>query len=209
MTLFDFVIAAIVGVSALVGLGRGAMREMTNVAAFVLAVFVAVFGLRFSGPIAAHSIHPGWAANIVAIGGVFLVAYIILRIIGGAMTGSVRHSPEVGGVDRILGLGFGLVRGLVLVGLVVMVLGTAFGDHLPHGIADAKLFPVAEASATALKAIGPRISPFANHAADKAGPGATAEALSGAPPSGGGQNSDSGYSAAARKGLDEAVEKSR
>ena len=209
MSLFDIVILAIVGVSGLVGLSRGAMKEMTNVAAFVLAVFIAVFGLRFSGPIAAHSVHPGWAANIVAIGGVFLVAYIILRIIGGAMTGSVRHSPQVGGVDRVLGLGFGLVRGLVMVGLVVMVLDTAFGDHMPQGVAGAKLFPLAQASATALKAIGPRISPFANHAADKAESGASPDALSGAPPSGGGQNVDSGYSAAARKGLDEAVEKSR
>jgi membrane protein required for colicin V production len=205
MTLFDIVIAVIVGVSGLVGLGRGAMKEMTNVAAFVLAVFIAVFGLRISGPIAAHSVHPGWAANIVAIGGVFLVAYIILRIIGGAMTGSVRGSPVVGPMDRILGLGFGLVRGLVMVGLVVMVLGTAFGDHMPQGITGAKLFPLAQASATALKAIGPRISPFANHAADKAASGAASDA----PPSGGGHNLDSGYSAAARKGLDEAVEKSR
>ena len=205
MTLFDIVIAVILGVSALVGLSRGAMREMTNVASFVLAVFIAVFGLRFSGPIAAHSIHPGWAANIVAIGLVFLVAYIILRIIGGAMTGSVRGSPVVGPVDRILGLGFGLVRGLIMVGLIVMVLGTAFGDHMPHGIADAKLFPLAQASATALKAIGPRISPFANHAAENAAAGPASDA----PLSGGGHNPDSGYTAAARKGLDEAVEKSR
>jgi len=205
VTLFDIVIAVILGVSALVGLSRGAMREMTNVASFVLAVFIAVFGLRFSGPIAAHSIHPGWAANIVAIGLVFLVAYIILRIIGGAMTGSVRGSPVVGPVDRILGLGFGLVRGLIMVGLIVMVLGTAFGDHMPHGIADAKLFPLAQASATALKAIGPRISPFANHAAENAAAGPASDA----PLSGGGHNPDSGYTAAARKGLDEAVEKSR
>jgi membrane protein required for colicin V production len=202
MTLFDIVILVIVGVSGLVGLGRGAMKEMTNVAAFVLAVFIAVFGLRFSGPIAAHSVHPGWAANIVAIGGVFLVAYIILRIIGGAMTGSVRGSPVVGPMDRILGFGFGLVRGLVMVGLVVMVLGVAFpGDRMPHGIADAKLYPLAAASATALKAVGPKISPFANHAAETQ--------ASEPPPSGGGQNLDSGYSAAARKGLDDAVEKSR
>jgi len=205
VTLFDIVIAVILGVSALVGLSRGAMREMTNVASFVLAVFIAVFGLRFSGPIAAHSIHPGWAANIVAIGLVFLVAYIILRIIGGAMTGSVRGSPVVGPVDRILGLGFGLVRGLIMVGLIVMVLGTAFGDHMPHGIADAKLFPLAQASATALKAVGPRLSPFANHAAENAAAGPSSDA----PLSGGGHNPDSGYTAAARKGLDEAVEKSR
>jgi membrane protein required for colicin V production len=201
MSLFDIVIAVIVGVSALVGLGRGAMKEMTNVAAFVLAVFVAVFGLRISGPIAARSVHPGWAADIVALGGVFLIAYIILRIIGGALTGQVRGSPVVGPMDRFLGLGFGLVRGLVMVGLIVMVLGAAFGAHMPHGIADAKLYPVAAASATALEAVGPKISPFASHAADKA--------ESETPPSGGGHNLDSGYSAAARKGLDEAVEKSR
>jgi len=202
VTLFDIVILVILGVSALVGLSRGAMREMTNVAAFVLAVFIAVFGLRFSGPFAANNVHPAWAANIVALGGVFLVAYIILRIIGGIMTSSVRGSPGVGPVDRILGLGFGLVRGLVMTGLVVMVLGTAFpGDRMPHGIADAKLYPLAQAAATTLKSVAPRISPFAAHM----DPAETSDV----PSSGGGQNSDSGYTAAARKGLDEAVEKSR
>jgi hypothetical protein len=85
-----------------------------------------------------------------------------------------------------------------------MVLGTAFGDHMPQGVTGAKLFPVAQASATALKAIGPRISPFANHAAE-----ASTAPSSDAAPSGGGHSLDSGYTAAARKGLDEAVEKSR
>ena len=202
MTLFDIVIAAILGVSALVGLGRGAMREMTNVAAFVLAVFIAVFGLRFTGPFAAEKVHPGWAANIVAIGGVFLIAYIILRIIGGAMTNTVRGAPGIGLVDRLLGMGFGLVRGLVMVGLITMVLGAAFpGDRMPHGVTAARLYPVAQGAATMLKAVAPRISPFAAHM--------DATETSSSAPSGGGQNLDSGYTAAARKGLDEAVEKSR
>jgi len=202
VTLFDIVIAAILGVSALVGLSRGAMREMTHVAAFVLAVFVAVFGLRYSGPFVARNIQPGWAAHIVALGGVFLIAYLILRIIGGLLTSTVRAAPGIGPLDRLLGLGFGLVRGLVMVGLITMVLVTAFpGDHMPHGVAAAKLYPVAQASATTLRAVAPRISPFAAHM----NPTETSDASS----SGGGQNSDSGYTAAARKGLDEAVEKSR
>jgi len=165
-------------------------------------VFLAIFGLRFSGPFAASRVHPGWAANIVAVGGVFLIAYIVLRIIGGIMTSTVRGSPGIGPADRVLGLGFGVVRGVVMVGLVMMVLATAFpGDRMPHAVTAAKLYPIARAAATTLQAVAPRISPFAAHMQP-------AEA-SDAPPSGGGQSFESGYSAAARKGLDEAVEKSR
>ena len=205
MSLFDIIIGVILLLSALIGLARGAMREMTNVAAFVLAVFIAVFGLRYSGPFMARSIHMAWAANIAAVVAVFLVAYIILRIIGGMLTGQVRSAPGVGPLDRILGLGFGLVRGLVLVGLIVMLLGLAFpGDRMPQGIAEAKLFPLAKASATALKAIAPK-------AASAVGDGQAnaKDHIDGAAPSGGGQNLDSGYTAAARRGLDEAVEKTR
>jgi membrane protein required for colicin V production len=203
LSLFDIIIGVILLLSALIGLARGAMREMTNVAAFVLAVFIAVFGLRFSGPFMVHSIHIAWAANIAAVVVVFLVAYIILRIIGGMLTGQVRGAPGVGPLDRILGLGFGLVRGLVLVGVIALLLGFVFpGDRMPQSISSAKLFPLAQASAMALKAVAPKVAPKPadNRQDDQTG---------GAPPSGGGQNLDSGYTAAARKGLDEAVEKSR
>ena len=203
MSLFDIIVGVILLLSALIGLARGAMREMTNVAAFVLAVFIAVFGLRFSGPFMLRSIHIVWAANIAAVVVVFLVAYIVLRVVGGMLTGQVRGAPGIGPLDRILGLGFGLVRGLVLVGVIALLLGFIFpGDRMPQGIAEAKLFPLAHASAMALKAVAPKVAPTLsdNRQDDQSG---------GAPPSGGGQNLDSGYTAAARKGLDEAVEKSR
>src|SRR5665213_2939658 len=83
MSLFDYIAGAVLLVSGLIGFARGATREVTTVIAFVLAAIVAVFALRFTGPIARHAIHTAWIANTAAILILFILAYIVLRMIGG------------------------------------------------------------------------------------------------------------------------------
>ena len=67
MTLFDIIALSLLGVSALVGFVRGALREVTTVVAFVIAAFAAVFGLRFAGPLARAALHPAWLGNVTAL----------------------------------------------------------------------------------------------------------------------------------------------
>ena len=63
MTLFDVIAAIVLLVSALIGFSRGAVREMINVAAFLLATLGAAYLLRFTGPPARAMVHPTWAAT--------------------------------------------------------------------------------------------------------------------------------------------------
>ena len=51
MTLFDFIAILILAVSGIVGFVRGATREVMTVLAFILAVLISIFALRFTGPI--------------------------------------------------------------------------------------------------------------------------------------------------------------
>ena len=67
MSLFDLAAGLVLIVSVLVGWFRGAAREVATVAALVAAAVVALFALRFSGPVARHAIHMPWLANIAAI----------------------------------------------------------------------------------------------------------------------------------------------
>ena len=77
-----------------------------------------MFGLRFTGPVARHFIATPWMANTAAVLILFIAAYIVLRVIGGAITRTVRQTDALSSLDRILGLGVGLVRGLVVIGVL-------------------------------------------------------------------------------------------
>ena len=208
MTLFDFIALLILGVSTLVGLFRGALREVTTVVAFVGAVFVALLALRFTAPMARAAVHPAWAGNAVAVAVVFLAAYLLLRVIAAAATRSVHDTQVLGAADRLVGGAFGLVRGLVALGLMTLLFHAATPpEQVPAWISEAKLHPVAEMSATALRTLAPKGLAMAHRLTP-----ALTNAVQGGDPSQGSdsdQSSESGYHRRAQKGLDDAVENSR
>ena len=209
MTLFDIIALLILGVSCVVGLVRGALREVTTVVAFVVAVFVALLSLRFTAPLARAAVHPAWAANAVAVIVVFLAAYLLIRVLAGALTRTVHDTQILGTADRLIGGAFGLLRGLVALGLMTLLFHAATPpEQVPGWISEAKLHPLAEMSATALRTLAPKGLSIAH----RLSPALSKAVRSGGDPSQGDSSSQSpetGYSHAAEKGLDDVVEKTR
>ena len=122
LTWLDIVLLAILGLSAVVGLWRGFVGEVMS-----LAVWVAAFWLAFAfGPAVAGMFEPyvdaptaRWLLGYVS---VFLLALVV----GGLLTwliGKLVKSTGLSGTDRILGLGFGLVRGAAVACALVLVAG--------------------------------------------------------------------------------------
>ncbi|MDR3509532.1 MAG: CvpA family protein [Caulobacteraceae bacterium] len=209
MTLFDIIALLVLGVSGLVGLIRGALREVTTVVAFVLAVFLALFSLRFTGPIARGAVHPSWAGTAVAVVVVFLAAYVAFRVIGQGLTRSVHNTQVLGTADRLVGGGFGLVRGLVALGVFNLLFHAATPpERFPTWISDAKLYPVSEVSAVALRTLTPKGLSMAHRLTPAL---ANAVRDGGDKPQGvdSQQSPKTGYDDAAHKGFDDVVEKSR
>lgn len=156
MSAFDIGAAMLLLCSCVVGLVRGATREVVTVTALVLAAIISVVALRVTGPVARHFVHAIWLARTLAIFAGFLVAYILLRLIGGALTRTVQQTP-LSGLDRGLGLGIGLVRALVVLGGFVLLLEAATPpERMPRWISGAHLYPVAQASGDALRAFAPK-----------------------------------------------------
>jgi membrane protein required for colicin V production len=210
LTLFDIIALLILSVSTLVGFARGALREVTTVVAFVAGVAVAILVLPFTGAIARAAVKPSWAANTVAVVIVFLAAYILVRVAAAALTRGVHSTQTLGMVDRVIGSGFGLIRGLVFLGLFNLVFNLAPPPSgVPEWVGQAKLYPLSADCARTLLALAPkgsalagRLTPALAHAVTDGGSeAATSSAI--------GQTNDNGYTHAARKGLDDAVEKSR
>lgn len=156
MTGFDIFAGAILLVSGLVGFLRGATREVVTVAAFVIAVVVSIFALRFTAPLAGHFIHTHWLAHVAALAGIFLAVYIAVRLAGGMLTRGVRQTA-LSGLDRVAGFAIGLARGVVAVGVIVLAIRAATPpERLPHWYTQAKTYPLANAAGGALKAFAPK-----------------------------------------------------
>ena len=156
MTQFDLIAIALLAVSGLIGFARGALRELITVIAFVLAVAIALLSLRLTGTLARHWLHPAWIGNVAALLAGFLVSYIAIRIAGAGLTRGIHDVGVLGGIDRVAGLGIGLIRGFVILGVFQMVFSAATPrERMPIWISDAALYPLAADTAKALKALEP------------------------------------------------------
>ncbi len=162
MTLFDLIVILILAVSSVIGLVRGAVREVITVFAFVLALVIAIFALRFTGPLARQAIDPDWAATFAAVLVVLVAAYILIRVMGAGLTRQVRQMQTLGTLDRVAGLGFGLVRGLAVLGVFHLVFHIATPpDRVPRWISGAALYPLTRTCAKALQKLAPEGSAVA------------------------------------------------
>jgi membrane protein required for colicin V production len=170
MNLFDLAAGLVLIVSALIGWIRGGTREVTTVIAFVAAAVIGLVALRFTGPIARHAIATVWLANIVAILIVFVAVYIVLRVAAGALTRRIHQTGGLSGADRTVGAGFGLVRALVILGLANLTINAITPtDRMPTWISGARLYPVSDVSAQALKTFAPQGAKLARQVAPAVG----------------------------------------
>ncbi|HEY2706489.1 MAG TPA: CvpA family protein [Caulobacteraceae bacterium] len=170
MSLFDLAAGLLLVVSALIGWIRGAVREVATVLALIAAAVTALFALRFSGPIARHAISTPWLANIAAILIVFAAVYILLRVAASGLTRRIHQTNSLGGLDRMVGAGFGVARALVVLGLINLIIGAIMpADRMPTWISGALLYPVSTLSAQTLKAFAPRGANLAKEVAPVVG----------------------------------------
>ncbi len=149
MSIFDYVVIGIVAASLLLGLWRGVVGELIALAAWVLAIFVAFeFGAElganvFTG-IADRGMRTlaGCAAMFVAV----LVAMALVRL---AVRGLIK-ALGLSLSDRLLGLIFGLARG-VLVAMVLVALGGLTSAPRQDWWREATLAPPLETAVLAVK----------------------------------------------------------
>ncbi len=121
MTGFDYVALGIVGLSLLFGLWRGVVGEIIALVAWILAIFAAVeFGAQF-GTMAFAGLSDSAMRALAGCAVIFigvLVVMALFRMLIKSMVKALGLSVS----DRILGMLFGLVRG-VLVCMVLVGLG--------------------------------------------------------------------------------------
>jgi membrane protein required for colicin V production len=123
MTWVDLVVLAVLGVSGLLAFSRGLVREVLGLAAWIGAILIAVWALPLVRPQFQQWLgeKTPWV-DPAGFGSVFLGSLIILMILSRWFSSMVRASV-IGGLDRTLGLVFGLARGAALVVIAYIIAG--------------------------------------------------------------------------------------
>jgi len=150
MTGFDIIVLIIVGVAATGGFMRGLVQEVLSLSAWILAVF------------AIHYLHTplyDWlqprigipsGAALLAFALLLLIPYAGMKLIAGR-AGDASRSSILGPIDRVLGFGFGAIKGgiVAVLGFSLLVLGydTMWGvAGRPNWITSARTYPLVNAS---------------------------------------------------------------
>ncbi|MDR1646796.1 MAG: CvpA family protein [Zoogloeaceae bacterium] len=148
MTLFDYAFLAIVCASLLLGLWRGVVGELIALAAWILAFFAArvlgaEVGATFTGiGDATLRLLAGYVAVFVGV--------LVLMALGRLAISSMVRALGLTVSDRILGLLFGLARGLGIV-LILVALGGMTEAPKQDWWAKAHFSPPCEIAVLALK----------------------------------------------------------
>lgn len=122
MNWVDFVILGILGVSVLISLWRGFTREALSLAGWVLAVWAALmFSDNLERLLHSHIETPSLRL-IVAFAILFFLTLLAAAFINYLAVQLIKKSG-LSGTDRIIGIAFGLVRGIVLVVVLVLLAG--------------------------------------------------------------------------------------
>ncbi len=154
MTGFDIIVLIIAAVAAVGGFLRGFVQEILSLASWILAIFAVRF--LHTDLYTAIEPHVGTqsGAAVLAFVLLLLIPYAAMKLIAGRLGESSRASI-LGPIDRVLGFGFGAIKGAIIVVLAfsVLVLGydSIWGvQGRPTWIATARTYPVVNAASDEL-----------------------------------------------------------
>ena len=122
MTIFDYIVLTILGLSILIGVMRGLLREVLSIAGWVAAFLVAKFYTAQLSPLLPQAISSDSLRYMAAFIILFLATLLVSSLLAIALS-QIFEKVGLSFIDRGLGAVFGSIRGLIIVGVLVFLGG--------------------------------------------------------------------------------------
>lgn len=154
MTGFDIIVLLIVGVAAIGGFMRGFVQEVLSLAAWAVAIVAIRFLHTDVTAFLYEYIGTPSGASVLAFVLLLIVPYAAVRLIA-TRVGLISRNSILGPFDRVLGFGFGALKGAIVVvmafSLLVLGYDTIWGPGgRPVWMTTARTYPFVNASADAM-----------------------------------------------------------
>jgi len=155
MTALDIIVFILVAGGAFFGWRRGFVHELLSVAAWIVGVMAVK---AFHTPVANAldtSVGTQTGAAALAFALTFGLSFIAFKLLAARLGGATRNSV-VGPIDRLLGGGFGLLKGLIAATLIFLVANlvsdTGYGSasERPEWLTASRTYPLLNATSGAL-----------------------------------------------------------
>src|SRR5690606_32389579 len=122
MTGFDYAVLAIIGISVLLSIMRGFVREVLALVSWVIAFIVAKLYAVELMPLLPEAI-PNEALKMLAAFLILFLATLLLCSLLAIALSQIFKKVGLGWIDRGLGAIFGVLRGVLIVGTLVLLAG--------------------------------------------------------------------------------------
>jgi membrane protein required for colicin V production len=142
----DLAIIGVIALSVITGLIRGFAKELIALCVWILAIWLAFNYSQSLSPWLQNYIQDKTVRNVIA----FILILLGTLIVGGivnALFGFILKRTGLSGTDRILGMGFGFIRGVFIVALVMVVIkmtSLSYTSYISHSTLYAKFRPVVD-----------------------------------------------------------------
>lgn len=154
-TALDIVVLLLVGGAAVLGFLRGFTTEILSLLAWVAAIFALKFLHAPASAVLAAWVGTEGGAMVLAFALVFGLTFLAGRLVARAIGRRTRQSV-LGGFDRMLGVGFGAVKGLIIATVLYLaaslVYDVVYGARAerPDWMRESRTWPLLHASGRAL-----------------------------------------------------------
>lgn len=155
LTALDILVLLLVGGGAVFGVVRGFVTEILSLFAWVAAIAALKFLMApvtgwLAGPVGTTA-----GASVLAFAIVFLGTFFAGKMLAGSL-GRRTRSSVLGPLDRILGLGFGALKGLLMATVVFLLVSLVYDSvygaraERPEWLRTSRSFPLLNASGGAV-----------------------------------------------------------
>jgi len=143
----DCLVVLVVVVSAGYAAWRGFIWETLTIFSWAAASISCLYFGPYIVPLTSSLVGEGWLAKLLGYASVFMAIFIPFAFISHRFSETVKNSP-IGPLDRAAGVAFGVVRGLVILGLAYMAF-TYFVPirNQPGWLTEARLLPIVQNTA--------------------------------------------------------------
>jgi len=126
MTVVDVIIIFVIVLSALFGLLRGFMQESISLAKWIIATWIAATFAPKLAPMLPAAIESEAVRQAISFASLFIIIFILGSIVA-HLVSRLLIKTGLTSLDRVLGIGFGILRGAVIIIIFVIV-----GGHFPQ-----------------------------------------------------------------------------